>query len=121
MLKFKYQRGFTLIELLIVIAVLGVLTAIVVPNVAKFIGSGNVSAANTELSSVKIAAVAYVTEHSNLTADFTNTDIASYTSGTVKGTYIFDKDGTLYTSGAKAPTGYGSGMTWDSVTAQWKQ
>ena len=36
---FRYgQKGFTLIELLVVIGILGVIAAVVVPNVGKFIG-----------------------------------------------------------------------------------
>ena len=36
----KFQKGFTLIEILIVLAVLAVLAAVVVPNVAGFLGRG---------------------------------------------------------------------------------
>jgi prepilin-type N-terminal cleavage/methylation domain-containing protein len=53
------QRGFTLIEILIVIGILGVLAGIVAPNVSGFLGTGNLSAASTELGNVKTAALAY--------------------------------------------------------------
>ena len=49
------QRGFTLIEMLVVIAVMGVLAAVVVPNVTSFIGSGQTQGANTELDIVQTA------------------------------------------------------------------
>ena len=46
------EKGFTLIELLIVVAILGVLAAVVIPNVGRFIGSGKKEAAATELSTI---------------------------------------------------------------------
>ncbi|MBI4287741.1 MAG: type II secretion system protein [Chloroflexi bacterium] len=49
------QKGFTLIELLVTIGILGILAAVVVPNVARFVGSGGTQAAATELASVQTA------------------------------------------------------------------
>ena len=49
------EQGFTLIELLIVIVILGILAAVAIPQVTKFVGEGKVSAANTELGIVKTA------------------------------------------------------------------
>ena len=56
------ERGFTLIELLIVIAILGVLAAVVIPNVGRFIGRGKTEAAATELSNLQSAVVSMMTD-----------------------------------------------------------
>ena len=49
----KGVKGFTLIELLIVIAILGILAAIVAPNVGQFMGAGKGEAAKTELANLQ--------------------------------------------------------------------
>lgn len=49
------EKGFTLIELLIVVAILGVLAAVVIPNVGRFLGKGEDEAKDTELATVQAA------------------------------------------------------------------
>jgi len=51
----RTEKGFTLIELLIVVAVLGVLAAVVIPNVGRFIGAGESEAKDTEYQTVQSA------------------------------------------------------------------
>lgn len=72
MLKTKYpifkclhrgQKGFTLIELLIVIAILGIIAAVVIPNLGRFMGRGKVEAANTEAHNVQTAVTACMVEN----------------------------------------------------------
>ena len=58
----RWERGFTLIELLIVVAILGVLAAVVIPNVGRFIGRGETEAQTTELSNIQAAVLSMMTD-----------------------------------------------------------
>lgn len=64
------EHGFTLIELLIVVAILGVLAGVVIPNVGRFIGKGETEAADTEFSNVQSAVVAMMVD--NLISELPN-------------------------------------------------
>ncbi len=57
------EQGFTLIELLIVVAILGVLAAVVIPNVGRFIGRGETEAQKTELSNMQSAVIAMMVDN----------------------------------------------------------
>ena len=57
------EKGFTLIELLIVVAILGVLAAVVIPNVGRFIGRGEEEAKDTELANMQSAVVAMMVDN----------------------------------------------------------
>ncbi len=53
------ERGFTLVELLIVISILGVLVAIVVPNVGGLLGAGKQASFNADQATIQTAVDAY--------------------------------------------------------------
>ncbi|MFC2021900.1 type II secretion system protein [Chloroflexota bacterium] len=59
----RWEKGFTLIELLIVVAILGVLAAVVIPNVGRFIGRGETEARETELANIQSAVVSMMVDN----------------------------------------------------------
>jgi type IV pilus assembly protein PilA len=51
----REQKGFTLIELLIVVAMLGILAAVILPNLGRFVGKGEDEAKEAEFSTIHAA------------------------------------------------------------------
>ena len=87
------EKGFTLIELLIVIAILGIIAAVIIPNVGTFMGMGTVTAANSEAENVKTAALAYYGDYYDWPESTFDEKFDEYIAGTLKADYYFNDYG----------------------------
>jgi type IV pilus assembly protein PilA len=113
------EGGFTLIELLIVIAILGIIAAIVVPNVAGFMTSGQLNAANTETQNVKTAAVGYLAENAEWPTSSDQLDpYLEGGHGALKATYTFDHN-TITDAVSIGAGGWPDTIEWDEGTQTW--
>ena len=110
----KGQKGLTLIELLIVVAILGIIAAVVIPNRGSFMITGRLSAANSELENVKTASLAYYAEEEVWPTSSDQIVAKELIAGNLTGTYTFDLDYGWITGG----TGAGwtdNGLAWEAA------
>ena len=87
------QKGFTLIELLIVVAILGIVAGVVIPNATAYFGRGKEEAMRTELDTVQTAMFAIMSdaEASNVTELGTETNILTNLPTLPGGDHTFKK------------------------------
>jgi len=103
------EKGFTLIELLIVVAILGVLAAVIIPNVGRFIGAGEEESQKTELANIQTAVISMMTDNKlselpagtfpDTAAGAVNTMGAFPSNAACETAKINDPDGTAYVLG----------------------
>jgi len=111
----RESKAFTLVELLIVIAILGVLAAVILPNVTGLVGEGETEAAKAELVTIQSALDTMMAKAriSSVNATSATSDMSAFPTGSVlypnylrmqttKGTYSCTTTGLV----TQATTGY---------------
>lgn len=118
MLKLKGQKGFTLIELLIVIMILGILAAGAILGVQGFMGKGQLESINTEVASLKVAAIAYIADNpSGGEIDIDKLRDAGLITKEPVAEYEIDPDGTITGDEESNPYGF----YWDGGAQEWSK
>jgi type IV pilus assembly protein PilA len=102
------QKGFTLIELMIVIAIIGILAAIAIPQFVTYRQKGYNTQAKGELKSFYTACQAYFSDVPTATGDCTTTEVAA--------TFIKSDAVTITAAGGMAMNGTTSVHSAGTVT-----
>jgi len=74
--RLQEKKGFTLIELMIVVAIIGILAAIAIPNFLKYQAKSKQSEAKTNLKGIFTAEIAYFGEQNKYSPNFTEIGFA---------------------------------------------
>lgn len=106
---FTNKKGFTLIELMIVVAIIGILAAIAIPNFLNYQCKAKQTEAKTSLGNVRMAEEAYYAEYDTYSS--TLADIGFAVKGNTEYAITVSANSTTFTATATATIG-GKTDTW---------
>jgi type IV pilus assembly protein PilA len=99
----KKQQGFTLIELMIVVAVIGLLSAIAIPKYQEFAKKGAIASGVASLAGLKTNIEEYIVSNGSFPSDLTNTGAVSSSIGSFA--FLTAASGAKFTFNSGAASG----------------
>jgi type IV pilus assembly protein PilA len=111
MCKFKGQKGFTLIELMIVVAIIGILAAIAIPNFMTYQAKSKQSEAKGNLAGIYTSEVAYFGDNNTYHDNFGTIGFVVASTGSQRYSYHIASQTLQGTSFAACQTFTPSGLT----------
>jgi len=114
----KAQQGFTLIELMIVVAIIGILAAVAIPQYQDYVTRAKLSKVVVGIEPVKLAVAMYAQENSGDVAalganPWTSIGLSGQPTGTNEAAYTMDADGVI------VATLKNIGSPYDTTTVKW--
>lgn len=108
------NSGFNIIELVVVVVIIGILSALAIPQYTKTVERSRQSEALSNLAAIRGAQARYYLENANYTNNFNNLDIDNTTNGTFFDYTIVNNITTpgviasAQRNNTKRPAGYGA-------------
>lgn len=117
-IRTKGQKGFTLVELMIVVAIIGILAAIAIPQFAAYRERGYIASMQADVNAVRNAEEAYFAANSEYTKDTTKLKDYGFTTPSPGNTVEVDAKDTGFTVKVTSSKVTGKQVFYDSTTGQ---